>query len=87
MDMNGRVYIQHEAFCLSSSFWLRCPLFILGTPIIVTENIVFHVQLGWREAGGDSEGERGGEKENDPEGKEMEISQGSFRPLKFPLRY
>lgn len=37
MDMNDRVYIQHKAFCLSSSFWLRCPLFILGTPIIVTE--------------------------------------------------
>lgn len=45
------------------------------------------MQLGWREAGGDSEGERGGEKEDDPEGKEIEMSPGSFRPLKFPLRY
>lgn len=45
------------------------------------------MQLGWREAGGDSEGERGGEKENDPEGKEIEMSPGSFRPLKLPLRY
>lgn len=42
-----------------------------------------------REGGGrrDSAGERGGEKEDDPEGKEMEISQGSIRTLKFPLCY
>lgn len=58
VDMNYRFYIQHKAFHLRSSFWIICPLFILSTPIIVTENIVFHVQQGWREAGGDSEGER-----------------------------
>lgn len=69
MDMDYRFYIQHKAFRLRSSFCLRCPLFILGTLIIVTENIVFHVQLGSGETGGDSEGERGGEKEDDPEGR------------------